>query len=108
MLYQFFTTPSGLARWFCDKVDISGDTFTFDWDGSEEVAQLLEDEHDAMLKFRWEESDEDEYWVIKMFKSPITNETVLEVTDFADSDEVEEQKEFWQEQINQLKGVIGG
>ncbi len=108
MLYQFFTTPAGLTRWFCDSADITNSTFTFEWDGSEEIANLIEDVHDEKLVFQWDDSNENEYWEVKMYKSPITNETVLEITDFADSDEVEEQKDFWKEQINQLRAVIGG
>ncbi len=108
MLYQFFTTPAGLTRWFSDSVDISGNKFTFEWDGAEEVAELEEDEADHRLKFRWEDSEEDEFWEVKFSKSPITNETILEVIDFAEPDELEEQKDFWKEQINQLRGVIGG
>ena len=38
----------------------------------------------------------------------LTNETVLEITDFADEDEVEEQKELWANQIKKLRIETGG
>ena len=41
ILYKFFTTPACLLRWFCDEVDIQDTTFTFSWDGAEEVAEII-------------------------------------------------------------------
>ena len=60
ILYKFFTDPANLVRWFCDEVDISGTTYTFSWSGSDEIAELIEDEEDARLRFQWEEEDEEE------------------------------------------------
>ena len=39
VLYQMLSTPSGLSRWFANDVNINRDgTYSFIWDGSEEVA----------------------------------------------------------------------
>ena len=109
MLYQFVTTPSCLIRWFCDQVDITGNAFNFSWDGADENAALIEDQSDSRLRFRWDENDnDDEYFEFRFSKSPITNETILEITDFADEDEMEDQKALWEEQVHQLKVEIGG
>ena len=109
ILYQFVTTPSCLIRWFCDEADITGTAYAFAWDGVYEDATLIEDDPDERLRFQWDESEfEDEYFEYHFSKSPITNETIVIVTDFADKDEVEDQKELWKEQINQLKVEIGG
>ena len=35
MLYQYVSTPSGLAEWFADSVQSKGNLFTFTWAGSE-------------------------------------------------------------------------
>ena len=43
-----------------------------------------------------------------MYKSPITNETILKITDFSDSDELEDQIQLWESQIDELKKAIGG
>ena len=43
-----------------------------------------------------------------MYKSDITQQTILEITDFCDDDEVQEQKDLWEEQISQLQIVCGG
>ena len=43
-----------------------------------------------------------------MYKSNITNETILELTDWCDDDEVDEQKDLWEEQMKKLKVECGG
>lgn len=108
ILYKFFTDPANLVRWFCDEVDISGTTYTFSWSGSDEIAELIEDEEDARLRFQWEEEDEEEYFEYKMYKSPLTGETILEIQDFCDEDEVNDQMQFWESQIKKLKTATGG
>lgn len=108
ILYSFLTTPSTLIRWFCDEVDIQNDIYTFSWDGAEEVAELIDDIEEERLKFQWEEADDNEYLEFKMYKSDVTNETVLEIIDWCDDDEVEEQKDLWESQIQKLKIECGG
>ena len=51
ILYKFLTTPSCLIRWFCDEVDIQGETFTFSWSGAEEAAEMLDDIEDERSSF---------------------------------------------------------
>jgi len=108
ILYKFFTTPSCLIRWFCDEVDISENKFTFVWSGAEEVAELIEDVEEERVRFRWEDSDESEYLEFRMKKSPVTNETILEITDYCDSDEVDDQRQLWESQMKLLKQETGG
>ena len=109
ILYKFITTPSCLIRWFCDEVDIQDNTYTFSWSGSEEVAKLIDDVEDDRVRFHWEDAESDnEFLEFRMRKSPVTNETILEITDYCDSDEVADQKQLWDSQITQLKSATGG
>jgi len=108
ILYSFLTTPSTLIRWFCDEVDIQDDVYTFSWDGAEEVAELIDDIEEERLRFRWEENDDDEFLEFKMYKSDVTNETILEIVDWCDDDEVDEQKDLWETQIKNLRIECGG
>ncbi len=109
ILYKFLTTPSCLIRWFCDEVDIQGDVYTFVWEGSEEVAEVIEDIEDELIRFRWEEAEsDDEYLEFKISKSPVTGETILEITDYCDEDEVNDQTQLWESQIKELKKETGG
>ena len=53
VLFNMFSTPSGLAEWFCDDVNIKKDVHIFLWDGSEESARLVTKKRDEFVKFRW-------------------------------------------------------
>lgn len=108
ILYRFITTPTCLVRWFCDQVDITGDIFVFSWDGFEETAELIDDIEEERLRFHWEDCEPGEYLEFKMYKSEVTNETILELTDFADEDEVEDQKQLWLAQFEKLRTEAGG
>ncbi len=108
ILYQFLTTPSCLIRWFCDEVDITEDQYVFSWSGAEETAQMIDDIEDERIRFRWEDADEGEYLEFRLRKSPVTNETIFELTDYADEDEVDDQKQLWESQIKVLRQETGG
>lgn len=108
ILYQFFTTPSCLVRWFCDEVDINGEMYTFIWNGSGEVAHLEDDIEEERVRFSWEEPEEDgEYLEFRINISPVTGETILEVTDFCDDDDVEDHTKLWESQIRMLRQETG-
>ena len=108
MLYQYFGTPSGLSEWFADNVNSRGEVYTFIWDGSEEQAKVLQERPDEKIKFRWlENEDTKEFFEFKIEVDEITKDVSLIVTDFAEEDELEESKMFWENQIDQLKHTIG-
>lgn len=109
ILYQFLTTPSCLIRWFCDKVDIQGDTYVFGWDKYTQLAELVDDIEEERLRFRWEDAEDPaEYLEFRISRSPVTDETILEIIDFCDADEVDDQKQLWKTQIEQLRKETGG
>lgn len=109
ILYTFITTPSCLVRWFCDEVDINEDVFTFSWAGADENAEMVDDIEEERIRFKWEDADDpDEYLEFRMYKSDVTNETVLEISDFCDDDEVEDQKQLWTSQIQKMRVETGG
>ena len=108
ILYTFITTPACLVRWFCDEVDIQDDVYTFAWAGAEEVAEMVDDIEEERVRFKWEDADPGEYLEFRMYKSDVTNETVLEITDYCDDDEVEDQKNLWALQIDKMRVESGG
>ena len=109
MLYQYISTPSALQEWFAEKVNSRGKIFSFIWDGVEEQAELVLKKSDERVRFKWLESeDEDSYFEIKIQVHSLTNDVSLLVTDFVDDeDEIEEAKQLWENQIEELKHVIG-
>jgi uncharacterized protein YndB with AHSA1/START domain len=109
ILYQFLTTPACLVRWFCDEVDINGHIYSFSWSGMNEEAELVEDIEDELLRFRWLEADNrDEYFEFRIVEAPVTGETILELTDFCDANETNDQKRYWETQIQKLQKETGG
>jgi|TARA_Y100000385_G_C12585747_1_gene422439 uncharacterized protein YndB with AHSA1/START domain len=108
LLYQYISSASGLSEWFADNVNSRSELFTFIWDGSEEQAKLLTKKNGERVKFKWLESDEDQsYFEIRIQVDGITKDVSLMITDFAEEDEVEESKMLWDNQISDLKQILG-
>ncbi len=108
MLYKFLSTPSGLSEWFADNVNSRGKKFSFFWEGTEEVAELISKKANDFIRFKWEDDDdEDTYFEFKIIKDELTRDVALLVVDFAEDDEIEESKRLWESQINSLLHVIG-
>lgn len=109
MLYNCLATPSGLEEWFADRVNSRGKLITFMWDDSEEEAKILAKKTNERIKFKWEESEDDEsYFEFKIQVDPLTKDVVVIVTDFADDENaVDEAKMLWESQIESLKHSIG-
>jgi uncharacterized protein YndB with AHSA1/START domain len=109
MLYQYISSPSNLQEWFADKVNSRGKIFSFIWDGVEEEAELITKKAGERIRFKWLESEgDDSFFEIKIQLDAITKDVSLIVTDFADDeDEVEESKQLWENQIEELRHTIG-
>ncbi len=110
VLYNMISTPSGLSEWFADNVNIKKDIFTFIWDGSEEEAKLLVKKKGEFVKFQWVEDIEDDiksFFQLRIKIDELTNDVALMITDYAEEDEIDEAKLLWENQISELKMVIG-
>ncbi|WP_298789356.1 START-like domain-containing protein [uncultured Allomuricauda sp.] len=107
LLYQYISTPSGLSEWYADNVNSRSETFIFIWDGAEENATMLKKKSDEFVKFAWEENDDDSYFEMRIIVDEITKDVSLFITDFADEDEVDEAKMLWENQVSDLKQVLG-
>lgn len=107
LLYQYLATPSGLSEWFADNVNSRGEMFSFIWDGAEEQAKLIKRKSEEYVRFAWEENDDDSYFEMRIVVDEITKDVSLFITDFAEEDDVDEGKMLWQNQVSDLKQVIG-
>ncbi|MBK7147916.1 MAG: ATPase [Bacteroidetes bacterium] len=107
ILFEFLAQPTNLAQWFSDYCDSQGDIFIFGWGGEFKRARQVELEDEDFVKYHWEDSNKGEYFSFKVYKSEISNETVLEVTDFAEQKEIKEQTFLWDKQIEDLKHALG-
>jgi uncharacterized protein YndB with AHSA1/START domain len=107
ILLEFLTVPTNLAQWFADYCDEQDDVYVFGWSGTFERAELLETDEDDVVKYRWLKSSPEEFFAFKVYKSEISNDTVLEVTDFADEKELKDAMLLWDNQIEDLKHALG-
>ena len=108
ILFNFLTTPSGLSQWFAEGVDIEDDTYVFEWSGVKERAKCLEKIEPEVAKFRWEDNEDDQYFLFKLEKSEVTGDTILFITDFAADYELDDQKMLWENQVADLMKRVGG
>ena len=84
ILFEFLSTPAGLQEWFADHVDERDGVFSFSWNGTEEKAELLDQEENKFVRFRWTHMGKDEYFEFAIERSEVTNQTILVIKDFAD------------------------
>ncbi|AWH86878.1 hypothetical protein HYN59_00560 [Flavobacterium album] len=110
LLYQYISTPSGLSEWFADNVNSRGEFFTFIWDDSEEKARMSSKKTGEKVKFRWvdeENNDSEYYFELRILVDEITKDVSLMVVDFAEEEDVAESKQLWENQVSDLKHVLG-
>ena len=110
LLYQYISTPSGLQEWFADNVNSRGEFFTFVWNDGEENARLASKKSGEKVKFKWidEDNKDTEYFFeLRILEDEITKDVSLMVVDFAEEDELDESKKLWENQVSDLKHVIG-
>jgi uncharacterized protein YndB with AHSA1/START domain len=110
LLYQYISTPSGLQEWFADKVNSRGEFFSFEWDDMEENARLASKKTGEKVKFKWVDDDKKDteyYFELRILEDEITKDVSLMVVDFSEEQELDESKQLWENQVSDLKHVIG-
>jgi uncharacterized protein YndB with AHSA1/START domain len=110
LLYQYISTPSGLSEWFADNVNSRGEFFTFIWNDSQEKARLASKKSGEKVKFKWVDDnnkDTEYFFELNILVDELTKDVSLMVVDFAHKEEVEEATQLWENQISDLKHVIG-
>ena len=108
ILFEFLATPAGLQEWFADEVNQRGDnSYFFTWNGSTDEAELVEKADEEYVRFRWDYYDDNEFFEFRIIQSDVTNETILQITDFADKSDIKDQQQLWMTQVNDLKHRVG-
>jgi uncharacterized protein YndB with AHSA1/START domain len=108
VLYSAVSTPSGLAGWFCDDVNIRNNRHEFAWSESTSVAHLLASKRDEFVRFQWEEEqDGDTFFEFRIKVDALTGDTTLVITDFAHPEDHEDERELWEAQVEKLRQVLG-
>jgi uncharacterized protein YndB with AHSA1/START domain len=110
LLYQYISTPSGLQEWFADNVNSRGEFFTFEWDDTEENARLASKKTGEKVKFKWiddNKKDTEYFFELRILEDEITKDVSLMVIDFCEEGELDESRQLWENQVSDLKHVIG-
>lgn len=110
LLYQYISTPSGLSEWFADNVNSRGEFFTFIWDDAEEKARMSSKKTGEKVKFRWIDDDNKDgeyFFELRIQVDEITKDVSLVVVDFAEQNDMQESKQLWENQVSDLKHVLG-
>lgn len=108
ILFNKISTPGGLSEWFADNVNIKGDSYIFEWDGSKQEAKVIGTKEQTYIKFKWiDDEDEKAYFEFRVDIDDITGDVALLITDFAYEDEQEDAVDLWEAQIDELHNLIG-
>ena len=109
ILWSAISTPTGLEDWFADKVVSNDKIVEFYWGKTEQRSAVITAIRAySFIRFRWlDDENEKDYFEIKMNYNELTSDFVLEITDFAESDEVDDMKELWDSQVNKLRRTCG-
>ncbi len=107
ILYTYLSTPSGLAEWFCDDVNVHSGNYIFEWEGAGQEAELVRSINNKLVRFRWLDGPEEEYFEMDIQVDDLTRDVALVITDFCDAGDEASSSQLWESQVQQLKMAIG-
>lgn len=109
ILWAAISTPSGLEGWFADRVHSDNKNVTFFWGKTEKrEAEIIAVRAFSHIRFRWlDDEHEREYFELRMVNNELTNDFVLEVTDFSAANEVKDLCDLWDSQVDTLRRTCG-
>ena len=109
IVWSIIGTPSGLETWVADKVTVQDKIFTFHWGKTEQrEAEMTHMRTNNFIRFHWlDDEDKKSYFELRLSQNELTDDLMLEVIDWAESDEVEDLQDLWDSQIEKMKRVSG-
>lgn len=109
ILYEYMATAEGLSEWFAEEAVERGDDFYFSWNGGpSEKATLIRYKPESFVRYRWEEDEGTKYFFeMTIVIDEITNDLSLNITDFCDSGDEEENRLYWDNLIENLQIKLG-
>ena len=113
IIWPLLSTPEGLSKWIADEVERDGDQLRFTWGevwSHHEIrtASVLEEARGEYIRYTWEnETDEDDFWELRIEKSDITGDYILIITDHALPEDVESLESIWESNLEQLHHTTG-
>ena len=113
MLFPYLSTASGLSQWFADDVNIDSfnKTLIFILDGEERVAKIDSLKNNQYIKFIFVHEDEDEddkdFMEFRLEINELTQSVFIKVTEYTETDDLEESHQIWENLLSNLKEIIG-
>ncbi len=107
MLWSYISTAYGLKEWFADDVRQVGKEMVLNWNGVEQTVTITAIRTDRFVRFHWKDEPDKSYFELKITQSELTDGTTVVVTDFAEPDEVDEAKDLWIYQMENLQRQLG-
>ena len=109
IIWSIISTPSGMETWFTDKVTAKDKVFTFQW-GKTEIrkAEITHCRTNNFIRFHWlDDEDRKNYFELRIVYNELTEDLMLEITDSAELNEIDDLKDLWDSDIEKLKRVSG-
>lgn len=113
IIWSLISTPAGLGKWMADEVKFECNTFTFTWGSvwsrhETRTATLLEMKNFDYIRLRWSEDEyRDTYFELRMCKSDITDDYILEITDYATDGDTDTLVDIWDANMEKLHRSTG-
>lgn len=107
ILFNFISTPSGLAEWFSDDVTVRDSVYGFVWDGDKAEAKLLGIKDNRSVKFKWVDDEPYCFFEFEIMQDELTGDVALAITDFCTDSQKEEELMIWANRIDTLIHVLG-
>ena len=114
ILYPYISDPDGLAQWFVDGVSVDKDNiYNFVWDGEDHFANKVSYKANKHVKFQFiskntTQNNDPNYLEFQLLKNEITETVYISITDYSETDDLEELNELWSCFIDNLRGLVGG
>lgn len=108
LLWTLLSTASGLEEWFADRVEQNEKAYTFYWNKTPQEALLVGSRVGVFMRFHWVDEENDKsFFEMRITTTELTGSTMLMITDFAEPDEMDDQRELWNNEIERLQRRLG-
>lgn len=103
-VWDYISTPAGLASWFADEVSQKQRFFTFKWGKNEiRTAELTNSRQITYVRFHWADEEPGSYFEMRLSKNEMTGLVMLQITECASSVDEDEVQSLWQSSVDALK-----
>jgi uncharacterized protein YndB with AHSA1/START domain len=107
LLFTLISTAEGLTRWFANTLQKGEDTYVFQWPGNEQITRLVQVKDSEYVVFKWlEDYHQDLDLEMRIEADPNTSGVTLVITDFAEQDDVDFSKRWWEIQVGKLQKLF--